>query len=272
MSIGLAPILAPIIGGYLQVTWGWRGAFVTLAIMGLAFTVLVALFLPETNRHRDPHAMAPRAMLANYRTLLRSRLYVGYALTMMLMFSGNFVFIAGSPFVLIELLGLPPDLFGYSFGMVAFGFMSGSFLASRVVGRLALKQVILLGNLISCGAVTLLLALAFGGAMDGPGGAWWLVGVMYLVTVGVGMTLPTGMGGAIGPFPRMAGLASAVVGFIQMGGAPLYVSAVSGVQALLGVGGLRPFVVGIAVADYLALLVIVLVLLPAGPPAQGGRG
>jgi DHA1 family bicyclomycin/chloramphenicol resistance-like MFS transporter len=211
-AMALTPILAPIVGGLVHVALGWRAVYLTLAACGTVFLGLAALLVRETNRRRDPDALRPGHLTTNAAELLTDRAFLGYVLVVSLMFGGQFAFITGSSFVLIEVLSVSPDVYGLCFGFVALGIMTGSFLAGRFVPRLGIDRLILLATRLGAGAGGLMAALALAGIWTVPA----VIGPMYLFSVGVGVVLPTAVAGAIGPFPRTAGLASAVLGFLQL--------------------------------------------------------
>ncbi|MBI3992147.1 MAG: multidrug effflux MFS transporter, partial [Candidatus Lambdaproteobacteria bacterium] len=285
-AVALAPTLAPIVGGFLQVWVGWRSVFFALA--GLGALVLGAgwLGLPETNRFRDPDALRPGRMLRNFRALATHRAFMGYALVLALVFGGQFTFISGSSFVLIDLIGVSPDVYGFCFGLVAFGFMTGAFLTGRLTGRWGVDRMILTGGAVSGGAGVALAALGWLGLAPGFWGVAGIVAPMYLYAVGGGMIMPSAMAGAIGPFPRMAGLASALAGFMQMIVAAGYSMAVGALYD----GTAVPMTLGIGIAGVGALLVFMLIgpyrhprvsdapsaqPAPSGPPTrtfEGARG
>ena len=135
-----------------------------------------------------------------------------------LMFSGQLVFISGSSFVLIDELGLSPGMFGLAFGFAAVGIMSGAWLSSRLVVRWANSRVVLLGTVFAASAGGVMAALAWGGVAS----PWAVVLPMFVFAAGHGLARPPAMAGAMIPFERMAGLASAVLGFAQMVFASLY--------------------------------------------------
>ena len=154
--MALAPMLAPILGGYLQVAFGWRSVFAVLGGMGAFYFVLYAVLIPETNRYPDPTALSPSRLFRNIGELLGNRLYLGNVLLMTMLFCGFFAFITNSSFVLIEILGVSADQFGYCFGFVAFGFMSGAFLSGRLNRHYPARSVIHAGTLVSASAGLLL--------------------------------------------------------------------------------------------------------------------
>ena len=214
----LAPAIAPIIGGLLQDFFDWRSVSVTLIAIGVVLLVGYRALLPETNRSRDRSALGALQMGRNYRALLSSRIFFAYALMGGLMFSGQLVFISGSSFVLIDELGLSAGMFGVSFGFVAVGIMCGAWLASRLVGRWLNARIVLLGSALAATAGTAMVLLAWADIAN----AWAVIGPMFLVAGGFGIARPPAMAGALIPFPQMAGLASAVLGFSQMAVATLY--------------------------------------------------
>ncbi len=214
----LAPAIAPIIGGLLQDFFDWRSVFVTLIAIGVVLLVGYRALLPETNRSRDRSALGALQMGRNYRALLSSRIFFAYALMGGLMFSGQLVFIPGSSFVLIDELGLSAGMFGVSFGFVAVGIMCGAWLSGRLVGRWLNARIVLLGSALTATAGTAMVLLAWADIAN----AWAVIGPMFLVAGGFGIARPPAMAGALIPFPQMAGLASAVLGFSQMAVATLY--------------------------------------------------
>jgi MFS transporter, DHA1 family, multidrug resistance protein len=217
-AMALTPILAPIVGGVLHVAFGWRAVYLALATCGAVFLGIATLLVPETNRRRDPDALRPGHLATNAADLLGDRGFLGYVLVVALMFGGQFAFISGSAFVLIEVLAVPPDVYGLCFGLVAFGIMTGSFLAARLAGRMGLDRLIAAGTGLGAVAGCLMAALAWSGVFTVSA----VIGPMYVFAVGLGVVLPTAIAGAIGPFPRTAGLASAVLGFLQLTAAAAY--------------------------------------------------
>jgi DHA1 family bicyclomycin/chloramphenicol resistance-like MFS transporter len=214
----LTPILAPIVGGVVHQAFGWRAVYLVLALCGATFFGLAAWLVPETNRLRDPHALRPGTLATNAADLLGDRTFLGYVLVAALMFGGQFAFISGSAFVLIEVLNVAPDVYGLCFGLVAFGLMTGSFLVARLTPRAGIDRMIAVGTWLSAAAGGLMAVLAWSGVWT----VLAVIGPMYGFAVGVGIVLPAAVAGAIGPFPRTAGLASAFLGFIQMTAASAY--------------------------------------------------
>ena len=223
----LNPILAPVLGGYLHEAFGWRSVFVVLAGFGTLFTGAAWLVLRETNVRLDTAALQPARLVANVTTLLRSPTYLGYVLAVALMFSGQFAFISGSAFVLISGLGVSPQVYGLCFASVAGGIMAGALCSSRLGARIGGDHLIRAGTVLGATAGVVMAGLAWSGvAMVAA-----ILVPMFFYAMGLGLVGPNAMAGAIGPFPRMAGLASAVLGVVQMTAAGLYGMAVAHVSS-----------------------------------------
>jgi len=213
MAMALAPTLGPILGGYLQVWFGWRANFLVLASFGASCLLAVFLLLPETNPSRDAAATRGAQMLRNYLTLARDPAYVGYVLVGAFAYGGIFAFISGSSFVLIDVLGLSPDRYGLCFGAVVVGYMIGTFASGRLSLAVGLDRLILTGTLVGLAGGVLALGLALSDVL----GVAAVVAPTFLYLIGAGLMLPNAIAGAIGPYPTMAGTASAFLGVVQMG-------------------------------------------------------
>jgi DHA1 family bicyclomycin/chloramphenicol resistance-like MFS transporter len=211
-AMGIAPIVAPILGGYLTAAFGWRANFVALTGFGAALLAAVWTGLEETNRRRDAHAIRPGRIAANYLGLLRRVDYLSYVGVATCIYGGLFAFISGSSFVLIDWLGVSAEHFGYAFATVVLGYVTGTFLAGRFSRRLGSDRMIRIGTAVCALAGAALVALALLGAAA----VWAIVGPMFVYMVGTGVVLPNAAAGAVGPFPEKAGAASALLGFLQM--------------------------------------------------------
>jgi DHA1 family bicyclomycin/chloramphenicol resistance-like MFS transporter len=216
-AMALAPAIGPILGGFLEDWFGWRINFLALVLYGGSGLVITWRILPETNRAPDLLAAQPIRILLGYRGFLNHRAYVGYVLCCACAYSGIFAFISGSSYVLQEVVGLGPVGFGLCFAGVVIGYIIGTIVAGRLSRRLGIDRLIAVGAGIGVAGGALLLTLALAATAHGPlGGALLIVGPMLVFMIGVGLVLPNSIAGAIGPFPRGAGAASALLGFTQM--------------------------------------------------------
>jgi DHA1 family bicyclomycin/chloramphenicol resistance-like MFS transporter len=222
VALAISPAVAPIIGGYLQLWFGWRANFVFLGVVGISILAAVAALLAETNPYRDPRALDPGRLLAAARTLVTDRRYWGYTLSVAFVFAGLMAFTAGAPFVFIDGLGMSPERFGMLSVFNVTGFVAGSLAAVRLTQRLGIDRLLLAGVGLSLAGGAVMAAFAGTGHV----GVVAIIAPMTVFAVGLGIVLPNGIAGALAPFPRIAGSASALLGFVQMiiaGGASLAV-------------------------------------------------
>lgn len=209
----LAPLVAPLFGGWLTTMFGWRSTFVALTLFAVALTVLCWCILHETNRQPDPNAIRPAQMLANYRSLIADRLYLGLLLTGGGAFAALFAFISGAPFVFIDLFGMTPAQMGMAFGANVTGFMVGSSLSARLSHRISPASLIRAGVLLGAGAGVVLASLSVAGVHHVAA----VMLPMWFVALANGLLLPNVTALALKDYPHMAGAAASLMGFMHMG-------------------------------------------------------
>ena len=134
--LSLAPLLGPILGSYLQVTFGWRAAFVAHSILGACLLAAVLLRLPETNVHKNPRATELAGLIENFRLVLGAREFWANALPGALSYGAIFAFISGSSLVLIRVLHVPTAWFGYCFAFGVSGYLGGTIVCRRLLPQL----------------------------------------------------------------------------------------------------------------------------------------
>ena len=210
MVMGIAPIVAPLAGGYLLTWFGWRSIFWVLALFGVACLVAVKTGLPETIPRDQPRIPLSKAM-GNYAALLADRRYLGYALSGGFGQAGMFAYISGSPFVIIDLYGVPAHYFGWLFGLNATGIVAFTQLNRRLLLRYDSDRVLDFGNLAGFLMCILLAVMAWTNAAGLIG---ILVPLFFVVSLR-GLTFPNASAGAMAPFPEKAGSASALLGSVQ---------------------------------------------------------
>lgn len=212
-ATALAPLLAPLFGGWLTALWGWRATFVALTVYACVLMVAVWRLLQETNGHPDAHATRPARMWANYRTLLADPAYRSALLIGCGAFAALFAFISGSPFVFIEHFGMSPQQMGLAFGLNVTGFMLGTTLSARLSRRLGPVRLIRHGVWLgaTCGIVLAVLALV------GPHHPAAVIVPMWGVAAAIGLILPNATAMGLAGYPKMAGAAASLMGFVHMG-------------------------------------------------------
>ncbi|MHA1538668.1 MAG: multidrug effflux MFS transporter [Alphaproteobacteria bacterium] len=222
MALGVMPALSPLLGGALQVWFGWTANFLGMAAIGLAALLGTAISLRETLPPDKRRGMEPGVFLANYANLLRSPGFLAYGLALAVATAIFFVFLSGAPAVLIGGFGVSPDIYGFYALSMPTGFISGNFLSSRISHRVSFDRAISYGfGFKAIGCALLVLAATMGGSGIGGIGAAGFVVPMLFIGVGAGLITPNCFAGVVRGDPSLAGTASGLSGFIQMGAAAL---------------------------------------------------
>ena len=207
----MGPIIAPIIGGYLLVWFGWRSIFWLLVIYGVLCLTTMILCINETNSHRSTLGIAHA--FRGYAHVLRDKRYVGYVLTSGFAFGGLFAFVTGSPFVIIELFGVAPQHFGFLFGISAIALSVGAALNSQLVTRLGFHRMLVIGSSITAFAGVLIYTVA----RFELGGLFGLFIPICCALAAVTLIAPNAAVGAMENHPARAGAASALLSALQFG-------------------------------------------------------
>jgi MFS transporter, DHA1 family, multidrug resistance protein len=213
LVMGVAPIVAPSIGGALLSVAGWRAIFWALALYGAALALAVVLVLPESlppeRRRRD----GPLAVLRVFAGLLADRRYLGHTLAAALSSAGMFAYIAGSPFVFMGLNGVSPEGYGLYFGLNAFGIMLAAQANARLAHRVRPESALAVAQAVQVTGGALLLVAA----LTGSGGFPAIVATLLLYVGCIGAVTPLASALAMAPHGRVAGSASALIGTLQFG-------------------------------------------------------
>lgn len=246
LVMGLAPILAPLLGGLLVNTTGWQSIFLTLTGFSALAGLAVALGLPESLPDYVPRQPLSGA-LRQYGRLFGDRVFLGHALTGGIAVAGMFSYIAGSPFVFIKLYGVPAEHFGWLFGTNAAGFI----LVAQVNARLLAKRgpAFLLARAVwvyLLAGVTLLAVSAMH-----TEALWPLLIPLFVCIASLGCILPNASACAMNGQGARAGSASALMGCLQF-------SVASGAASLVGIlhdGSAMPMAMVISLCGLLVVSV-----------------
>jgi len=244
---GLAPILAPSIGGQILVFFSWRAIFWTLAGFALVGFITATFVLPESLPPERRTEGGVATALRVYARLLRDRAFMRYALSGALVISGMFAYIFGSPFVFMQIYGVRPERFGWIFGAIALGLISASQLNRVVLARVAGARILSHALVVTAAAGVILLVMAW----TGVGGLAGLLGPLFVYIASLGFVLPNVIATALGPQGRNAGTASALLGTLQFGAG----ATVGALLGVLGDGTAVPMAGLIATCGLSALLV-----------------
>jgi DHA1 family bicyclomycin/chloramphenicol resistance-like MFS transporter len=247
LVFSVSPILAPLSGSVLIEWFGWRSVFwavMTTALIGL---LLLASSLPETRPPEQRVHSSVRSALAAYGVLLRDRHFLGLVFTGAFGMASFFVYLANSPFVLIDHYGLTPRQYSMAFAINAASFIGVAQFTGRLARRFGLVAIVKVAVVGYAVTMSLLLALNLLG-MDRMG----VLIVMMLIGFGfLGLVVPTATVLALDAHGAIAGTASALMGTLQ------FVTGAA-MMAIVGPfvdGSARPMVMGIALCSLLALTI-----------------
>ena len=253
----IAPIVAPSIGAWVLRLGSWRGIYALLAAFGGLVTLAAWAGLGESLRRADPHALRWRRLAGNYRQMLGHREAFGHAMVNALCFGCLFSYVAGSPLLLIRLLGLSSVQYGLVFATTALGIVAGATCSARL-GRQHVAGHVPLGWGLACALVASCALLALGRVPHATLAAY--LPLLVLVTFSYGLAAPNAVHGALHPMPHIAGVAGASLGFAQMATGALASALVAWLDDGFGAWSMS---LVMASSAALALLVYALVARPA---------
>ncbi|MGW0596814.1 multidrug effflux MFS transporter [Streptomyces sp. NPDC002776] len=208
---GVAPIIAPLIGGQILRVTDWRGVFVVLTVVGALLAGLVWARLPETLAPADRHEGGVGEALRSMRGLLADRAFAGYMLTGGFSFAALFAYIAASPFVIQEIYGASPQTFSLLFGLNSIGLVIvGQINGKVLVGRVSLDAVLTAGLGVVVLAASALLLMSTG--VFGEVGLVPVAAALFVLMSAMGVTLPNTQTLALLRTKQSAGSASALLG------------------------------------------------------------
>jgi DHA1 family bicyclomycin/chloramphenicol resistance-like MFS transporter len=225
MVFGLAPAIAPVLGGWLHVTFGWRSIFLFLGSFGVLMFVICYRALPESLPRDKRHPFHPITIAANYWKVLRHPRFLLLASAMGVVFSGFALYIGSAANFVMNILHLPETAFAWMFIPLISGMMIGSALAARIAPYVAATRLIACGYLIMAVAAVLNVSYNFVFAAAVP----WAVLPLMLYAFGLALATPAVTLMLLDLFPENRGLAASLQSFIQM----LMFALVSGLVAPL---------------------------------------
>lgn len=209
--MSIAPVAAPLVGGLVQVAFGWRANFLIILAIGAIATAIVWRALPETLHQRSSARLSVGEILRAYRAIARNRGFLAHLAIVACSYAGLFAWISGSPFVLQDLYGLSAFEFGIAFAASCLGSLASAAIAGSIVMRVGLDRTIGMGALmLAVGGLAMVAALALGLEPIAS-----LVLPMTLYHAGLMLAMPQAIAGAMTPFPERAGTASSLLGLVQ---------------------------------------------------------
>lgn len=211
MVMVVLPMLSPALGGELLSNFGFKSVFVVTAFMCFIVLAFLVWKLPETIEETVPFT-GVKPMLFTFVTLLKSRAFCGYGFCVAFVSVVFFSFISAAPEIMVSVLKRPPTEYGYYFIIIPLGFMTGNYVARYFSRSLGMNRLITIGASIGVSGIALAIMIQLLGYHQPIA----LFAPIALAVFGNGITLPNAQAAAINEFPRLAGSASGLTGFLQM--------------------------------------------------------
>jgi DHA1 family bicyclomycin/chloramphenicol resistance-like MFS transporter len=247
LVLGVSPMIAPTLGGYVTATFGWHSVFVILTMIGAVLLLATILWLPNSFKPDANHSLKPAPIIKDFVSVITEPQFYTYALTGAIAFSGLFAYVAGSPLIFMNVFQVSEKVYGWIFAFLSVGFIGSSQLNNILLKRFKSEQIvqIALVGLIVIGTIFLIASY----------NNWLNLGItilfLFLFLACIGFANPNMAALSLAPFTKNAGSASALMGALQMGMGSL----ISVIISLFDVPSTLPMVAAMAGAALLANLV-----------------
>lgn len=237
LVVGLSPMLAPTIGGYVTEYYGWHTVFFILMCIGIVILVAAQIVLPNTYEPNISISLKPKPIIAEFISIIKVPQFYTYAFAGSIAFSGLFVYVAASPILFMDIFEVGPKIYGWIFAFMSLSFIIASQLNSLLLRKFTSEQMIF-GALISQSVISVVfLVLVMNDILE----LYGTITMMFLFLACLGISNPNTAGLTLAPFSRNAGSASALMGAIQ-----------------LGLGAFASFLVGVFVKDSMVPMVAIM--------------
>jgi DHA1 family bicyclomycin/chloramphenicol resistance-like MFS transporter len=248
LVVGVSPMVAPTVGGYVSAAFGWQAVFLMLGAIGALLLVATFFWLPDNYKPDLTLSLKPRPILTNFWAVLREPQFTTYAFTGAISFSGLFAYVSGSPLVFMDIYHVDGKVYGWIFAFLSIGLIGSSQINSQLLRKYQSEQIVLAA--LTCQSIIACIFLILTSTnIVGLGGT---VALLFLYLCCLGFTNPNTSALSLAPFTRNAGSASALMGAIQMALGALASVSVS----LFNTHSAVPMVTIMAVTALSALLVL----------------
>lgn len=248
LVLGLSPMLAPTIGGYITADFGWHMVFLILTFMGIAVLLASKFFLPNTYQPDTSLSLKPKPILQNFLSVLKEPQFYTYAFTGAVAFSGLFTYVAGSPVIFMDIFNVDQKMYGWIFAFLSISFIGTSQLNSYLLKKYSSEQLVQYALILQC----LVSVIFFVGIYYDLLNLYGVIGMLFLFLGCLGFCNPNTAGLSLAPFEKNAGSASALMGAVQMGLGSLASVAVG----IFLTDSILPVTVIFTVSSFLALLIL----------------
>jgi DHA1 family bicyclomycin/chloramphenicol resistance-like MFS transporter len=267
LVVGVSPMVAPTVGGYVTAAFGWQAVFLTLGAIGALLLLACYFWLPDNYEPDLTLSLKPRPILTNFWAVLREPQFTTYAFTGAISFSGLFAYVSGSPLVFMDIYHVNGKVYGWIFAFLSIGLIGSSQVNSQLLRKYQSEQIVRVALICQSLTAGIFLILTITNIV----GLIGTIAFLFLYLCCLGFTSPNTSALSLAPFTRNAGSASALMGAIQMALGALASLSVS----LFNTQTAVPMVAIMVVTAISALLVLLLgrrrlthvVAIPAGESA-----
>jgi MFS transporter, DHA1 family, multidrug resistance protein len=212
LILGVSPMLAPTVGGYITTAFGWQLIFLILAAIAFLILLAVIFLLPESYQP-DPHySLKPIPIITSFWSVMKHPQFYTYAVCGAIGFSGLFAYLAASPFVFMDVYGISAKVYGWIFALLSIGFIGSSQFNGMLTRRYKSEQIV---NVTLPAMVTIGIIFLIGSAGNWLGIYGTIITVFAFLCC-VGITYPNTAALSLAPFGKNAGTAAALMGCLQM--------------------------------------------------------
>ncbi|MCX2483583.1 multidrug effflux MFS transporter [Pedobacter sp. MR2016-24] len=213
LVVGVSPMIAPTVGGYVTTAFGWHSVFIILMLLG-AVNLFASIFgLPESYQPDKTLSLKPKPILINFISVLKEPQFYTYAFTGAIAFSGLFAYVAGSPLLFMDIFAVKEETYGWIFAFLSIGLIGASQVNTLMLRRFSSEQLIF-ASLI-CQSITGIVFLT--GSINGWFGLPETIALLFIFLSCLGFASPNASALSLAPFSKNAGSASALMGAVQMG-------------------------------------------------------
>lgn len=248
LILGVSPLLAPTLGGFITTAIGWQGIFIVLAVIVTLIVALVFIYLPEGHPPDPTISLRAKPMLATFFSVLRHPQFYTYTFSGAFSFATLFIYVAGSPVIFMDIFKISPQAYGGIFALLSVGFIGGSQFNIYLTRRYKSDKI--LRFTLVCQVVASVVFLI--GTWNDWFGLYATIVMFFSCLTCIGLINPNATALALAPFTRNVGSASALLGCTQIGVAAL----ASGGVGVFDSSGTIPIVALMTITSLIALLVL----------------
>jgi DHA1 family bicyclomycin/chloramphenicol resistance-like MFS transporter len=249
LILGVSPLLAPTVGGYVATHFGWQWVFIILAAVAFLNLVVCFFYLPEGHGADLSVSLKPLPILNNFIAVLKEPQFVTFAVSGAFAFSGLLVYVAGSPIIFMEVFHVSARAFGIIFASLAIGFIGSNQINVLLLRKFSSEQIYRATLLVECPAALLFLV----GTICGWFGLEITLVLLFVALTSLGLAYPNAAALALAPFDHNIGSASAMLGFVQIGVSGLASASIGAFDS----HGMLPVVIILAATSWVGLGIFV---------------